>query len=160
MLQIGCRWKLVAVTLKCCNSGIGGTIPFGAERATEPGNTGDWQHIYFIKGHSIHWYVERERPSLESSSTCWNYPTPSQLLRYFLLMVVVYSSATPPQLDRAKLYLRKGEEPPGFVGHHVLSGGVGSYWTDDAWNQLVKGWILAYQWVRVSGFWQWPFASR
>lgn len=29
---------------------------------------------------------------------------------YFLLMVVVYSSATPPQLDRAKLYLRKGEE--------------------------------------------------
>lgn len=29
---------------------------------------------------------------------------------YFLLMVVVYSSASPPQLDRAKLYLRKGEE--------------------------------------------------
>ena len=34
-------------------------------------------------------------------------------LRYFLLMVVVYSSATPPQLDRAKLFLRKGEELPG-----------------------------------------------
>ena len=78
---------------------------------------GNWGY-YTIWGrwglHGI--YVEKERPIHESGSTCWKYRIQQhhKQLRYFLLMVVVYSSATPPQLDRAKLYLRKGEEPPGF----------------------------------------------
>lgn len=34
-------------------------------------------------------------------------------LRYFLLMVVAYATCSPPQLERAKLYLRKGDAPLG-----------------------------------------------